>query len=97
MPGLPSVAEVPGGLGVYTDLPKSITAEPDLSIGDIFDGLYMDPTLVNPGGGAGNGGNYTITINAGAIASQDEFSALLQETIQDLNRKGDPLFTAGIK
>jgi hypothetical protein len=97
MPGLPSVAEVPGGLGVYTDLPKSITAEPDLSIGDIFDGLYMDPTLVNPGGGAGSGGNYTITINAGAIASQDEFSALLQETIQDLNRKGDPLFTAGIK
>jgi len=69
----------------------SFEAMPDLGNGG---GLYIDPGLVNPGGGVGN--NYTVTINAGAIASQDEFSALLQETIQELNRKGDPLFTAGI-
>lgn len=81
----------PPSAGSMPSLP-SITDTPGL---DVFDGLYIDPTLVNPGGGAGSGGNYTITINAGAIASQDEFSALLQETIQGLNRKGDPLFTAG--
>jgi hypothetical protein len=38
---------------------------------------------------------YNITINAGAIASQDEFTSLLQETIQKINRDGDPLFVAG--
>jgi|694.fasta_scaffold35855_5 hypothetical protein len=69
----------------------SFEAMPDLGNGG---GLYIDPGLVNPGGGLGN--TYTVTINAGAIASQDEFSALLQETIQELNRKGDPLFTAGV-
>jgi hypothetical protein len=39
--------------------------------------------------------SYNITINAGAIASQDEFSTLLQDTIQKINRDGDPLFVAG--
>jgi hypothetical protein len=39
---------------------------------------------------------YNITINAGAIASQDEFTTLLQDTIQKLNRGGDPLTVAGI-
>ena len=38
---------------------------------------------------------YYITINAGAIASKDEFTSLLQETIQKINRDGDPLFVAG--
>jgi hypothetical protein len=72
-------------LGSLIDAPPLLDLGPD---------LYIDPSLVNPGGGLGN--TYTVTINAGAIASQDEFSALLQETIQELNRKGDPLFTAGI-
>jgi hypothetical protein len=40
--------------------------------------------------------DYTITINAGVIASQDEFTVLLQDTIQKINRNGDPLTTAGI-
>jgi len=39
---------------------------------------------------------YQITINAGAIASQDEFAGLIQDTIQRLNRGGDPLTTAGV-
>jgi hypothetical protein len=39
---------------------------------------------------------YNININAGAIASQDEFTTLLQDTIQKINRDGDPLTTAGI-
>jgi len=94
MPSLPSV-ENPPGISVYPDLPPSlgslIDAPPLLDLGP---DLYIDPSLVNPGGGLGN--TYTVTINAGAIASQDEFSALLQETIQDIVRKGDPLFTAGI-
>lgn len=95
MPGAPFIETVPGS-GLYPELPPSLGG----LLGEIpplFDlgpDLYIDPGLVNPGNNSG--GNYTITINAGAIASQDEFSALLQETIQDLNRKGDPLFTAGI-
>jgi hypothetical protein len=40
--------------------------------------------------------SYNININAGAIASQDEFTTLLQDTIQKINRDGDPLTTAGI-
>jgi len=39
--------------------------------------------------------NYYLTINAGAIASQDEFTTLLQNTIQKINRDGDPLTVAG--
>jgi hypothetical protein len=58
-----------------------------------FGGLYIDPGLVNPGG---SGNSYTVNINAGAIASQDEFTVLLQDTIQKINRNGDPLTTAGI-
>jgi hypothetical protein len=68
-------------------------ADPDGKFPDIGGGLYIDPGLVNPGG---NGNNYTVTVNAGAIASQDEFTALLQDTIQRINRNGDPLTTAGI-
>jgi hypothetical protein len=84
---------------IYT--PPPAAAIPSPSYGEEMPGFinlppdfYVDPGLVNPGGGLGN--TYTVTINAGAIASQDEFSALLQETIQELNRKGDPLFTAGV-
>ena len=39
---------------------------------------------------------YNININAGAIAAQDEFAGLIQDTIQRLNRGGDPLTTAGV-
>jgi hypothetical protein len=39
---------------------------------------------------------YNININAGVIAQQDEFATLVQDTIQQLNRGGDPLTTAGI-
>jgi hypothetical protein len=59
---------------------------------DLGPNLSMDPALINPG----SNNSYTVTINAGAIASQDEFAALLQDTIQQLNRNGDPLTTAGV-
>lgn len=39
---------------------------------------------------------YNVSINAGVIAQQDEFTVLIQDTIQRLNRGGDPLTTAGI-
>lgn len=60
----------------------------------------IESLLPNLDGSIGGGGgaydrNTNITINAGAIASQDEFTALLQDTIQRINRNGDPLFTAG--
>ena len=75
------------------EMPGLPWADPDGNFPDIGGGLYIDPGLVNPGGG---GNNFTVTINAGAIASQDEFTMLLQDTIQKINRNGDPLTTAGI-
>lgn len=39
---------------------------------------------------------YNLNFNAGVIAQQDEFVVLVQDTIQRLNRGGDPLTTAGI-
>jgi hypothetical protein len=45
--------------------------------------------------GSGYPATYNININAGAIASQDEFTTLLQDTIQKINRDGDPLVVAG--
>ena len=38
---------------------------------------------------------YNLNFNAGVIAQQDEFVVLVQDTIQRLNRGGDPLTTAG--
>jgi hypothetical protein len=46
--------------------------------------------------GAGYPATYNININAGVIAQQDEFTTIVQDTIQRLNRGGDPLTTAGI-
>jgi hypothetical protein len=77
-----------------TQMPGLPYADPDGKFPDIGGGLYIDPELVKPGGGIGN--SYTVNINAGAIASQDEFTSLLQDTIQRINRNGDPLTTAGI-
>ena len=79
----------------YTPPPKSkvpggVFADPDGEFPDIGGELY-DPNYV-----VGGGNSYDITVNAGAIASQDEFAALLQDTIQRLNRNGDPLTTAGV-
>lgn len=73
------------------DLPS--IRDPEGNFPNFGNGLTIDPALVNPGGGGGN--NFTVTINAGAIASQDEFTALLQDAIQRINRNGDPLTTAG--
>jgi hypothetical protein len=39
---------------------------------------------------------YNLNFNAGVIAQQDEFVVLVQNTIQRLNRGGDPLNTAGV-
>jgi hypothetical protein len=47
-------------------------------------------------GGSGYPQTYNININAGVIAQQDEFTTIIQDTIQRLNRGGDPLTTAGI-
>jgi hypothetical protein len=39
---------------------------------------------------------YNLNFTAGVIAQPDEFATLVQDTIQKLNRGGDPLTTAGI-
>jgi hypothetical protein len=68
--------------------------------GSLMQGLGSGLTLSDAASGARYAAQaaraYNITINAGAIASQDEFSTLLQDTIQKINRDGDPLTTAGI-
>ena len=70
--------------------PGSVFADPDGLFPDIGGELFDPKSLT-----AGANNTYTISFNAGAIGSQDEFAALLQKTIQDLNRNGDPLTTAG--
>ena len=45
--------------------------------------------------GAGYAQTYNVNISAGVIAQQDEFTVLVQDTIQRLNRGGDPISTAG--
>ena len=42
-----------------------------------------------------NQNSYNININAGVIAREDELAQLVQKSIQNLNRAGDPLVTAG--
>lgn len=53
-------------------------------------------TTFNSGAVGAYDRDVNITINAGVIAQQDEFTVLIQDTIQRLNRGGDPLTTAGI-
>jgi hypothetical protein len=72
----------------------------EIARASMVDGLLGGATLAD----AVSGGRYAaqataaynITINAGAIANPDEFAVLIQDTVQRLNRGGDPLTTAGI-
>jgi hypothetical protein len=43
----------------------------------------------------GNQSSYNITISAGVIANPDEITQLVQKSIQDIYRAGDPIITAG--
>jgi len=45
--------------------------------------------------GGGYPRTYEITINAGAIAAPDQLTTIIQDTIQKINRDGDPLTVAG--
>ena len=78
------------------DLPANVSAS------DLFSTLTPDQQA-SLGGyspymnyGSGYPATYNINISAGVIAQQDEFTTLVQDTIQRLNRGGDPLTTAGI-
>jgi hypothetical protein len=73
----------------------------DVSTSEFFNSLTpsqkedlggYSPTM-NYGGGYPQ--TYNINISAGVIAQQDEFTGLIQDTIQRLNRGGDPISTAG--
>jgi len=77
------------------DLPANVSAS------DLFSTLTPDQQA-SLGGyspymnyGSGYPATYNINISAGVIAQQDEFTTLVQDTIQRLNRGGDPLTTAG--
>ena len=53
--------------------------------------------MLNSVGGGGNSRNnvYNLNFTTGVISQPDEFATLLQDTIQKLNRGGDPLTVAG--
>jgi hypothetical protein len=74
----------------------------DVSTADFFNSLTSQQKT-DLGGyspymnyGPGYGNSYEISITTGVISQPDEFAGLLQNTIQKLNRAGDPLTTAGI-
>jgi hypothetical protein len=59
---------------------------------------YFNPDMagmMTSGGGAPTVTKVELTVSAGVIATPDEFVLLVQNTIQDLNRGGDPLSVAG--
>ena len=56
--------------------------------------MQLKPRL-SRGGAYDRGSTYNLNFNTGAIAAPDEFVVLIQDTIQKINRGGDPLTTAG--
>jgi hypothetical protein len=53
--------------------------------------------MLNSGGGGSSRNNvYNLNFTTGVISQPDEFAVLLQDTIQKINRGGDPLTVAGI-
>jgi hypothetical protein len=58
-------------------------------------GLSLSDALSGARYAAQAAAQYNLTINAGVIAQPDEFSNLIQRTIQNIERDGNPLATAG--
>jgi len=58
---------------------------------------YFDPAKLGmtSGGGSTTITKVELTVSAGAISAPDEFVALIQDTVQKINRGGDPLTVAG--
>ena len=56
---------------------------------------YLAPSAGMISGISPNGREYNFTINVGAVASPEEFTGLIQDTIIRLNKQGDYLTTAG--
>jgi len=75
-----------GGDISATEFYNSLTSSQQKDLGG------YSPTM-NYGGGYP--ATYNVNISAGVIAQQDEFTVLIQDTIQRLNRGGDPISTAG--
>jgi hypothetical protein len=85
------------------DITSTITQDiPDfVSATEFFSSLSSDQKM-DLGGyspymnyGSGYPRTYEITINAGAIAAPDQLTTIIQDTIQKINRDGDPLTVAG--
>jgi len=83
----------------YAAFLNNISLSNAVAQGSLMQGLESGLSLAASASGARYAAQaaraYNITINAGAIASQDEFTTLLQDTNQKINRDGDPLTTAG--
>ena len=56
---------------------------------------YLAPSAGMISGISPSGREYNFTINVGAVASPEEFTGLIQDTIIRLNKQGDYLTTAG--
>jgi hypothetical protein len=61
----------------------------------IASGLSMSAAASGARYAAQAAATYNLNFNTGVIAQPDEFATLLQDTIQKLNRGGDPLTVAG--
>ena len=89
-------------LKTVEDTAKATAALPsDISATEFFSSLASSQKM-DLGGyspymnyGSGYPRTYEITINAGAIAAPDELTTIIQNTIQKINRDGDPLTVAG--
>ena len=92
------------GNGLYgTQTPSSIAAT-NLNT-ELLGGLvsvigsnlkeYIAPTGNMYSGVSPSGREYNFTINVGAVASPEEFTGLIQDTIIRINKQGDYLTTAG--
>jgi hypothetical protein len=88
-----ALTELADALAAELDATGTLGSMPELE-SLASEGLLPTYTEVPTGGAFDR--DYTININAGVIASQDELATLIQDTIQGLNRNGDPLTTASI-
>jgi len=87
------------GQDAYEKSLSKISLTNQVAQGSLTQGLESGLSLAAAASGARYAAQatatYNVNINAGVIAQQDEFTVLIQDTIQRLNRGGDPISTAG--
>jgi len=100
--GTMTAATVAAAIAATAGTPISGPTDPRVLYGGMRPNMgggydYFNPDMVSmfSGSGAPTVTKVDLTVSAGVIATPDEFVLLVQNTIQDLNRGGDPLSVAG--